>query len=122
MLIATLIAFNPLIASQHLFTFFLEGHKPINWDLSDMPPNNVIMGLYARLQFMPAHFMLTFEEAFLMGFFKGQSQVFGPLNPTHHVRWVAYINQELHTKLPTLLHTLKQINRQPELEVALQTL
>ena len=71
MLIATLTAFKPLIASQHPFTRFLEGHIPISWNLSDMPPNNVIMGLYARLQFMPAQFMLTFEEAFLTGFFKG---------------------------------------------------
>ena len=87
-----------------------------------MPPQNIIMGLYARLQFMPAHFMLTFEEAFLTGFFKGQSQIFGPLNPKHHVRWVAYTHQESITKLPTLLHTLKQINRQRDLELAFQML
>ena len=85
MLLATLTAFNPLVASQHPFTQYLEGHNPISWDLSEMPPPNVIMGLYAQLQFMPAHFMLTFEEAFLTGFFEGQSQVFGLLNPKHHV-------------------------------------
>ena len=118
--IATLTAFNPLIASQHPFTCFLEGHNPISWDLSNMPTNNVIMGLYAHLQFMSAHFMLTFKEAFLTGFFEGQSQIIGPLNPAHHVRWVAYTNQELHIKLPTLLHTLEQINSQQELELALQ--
>ena len=72
MLIATITIFNPLIAFQHPFTRFLEGHNPINWDLPKMPPQNVIMGLYARLQIMPAHFMLTFKEAFLTGFFEGQ--------------------------------------------------
>ena len=49
---------------------FLEGHDPTSWDLSNMPPPNIIMGLYAWLQFMPAQFMLTFEEAFLTGFFE----------------------------------------------------
>ena len=78
------------------------------------------MGLYARLQFMPAHFILTFKEAFLTSFFEGQSQILGLLNPTHHVKWVSYTNQELHIELPTLLHTLNQINRQRELELALQ--
>ena len=87
-----------------------------------MPPNNVIMGLYARLQFMPTHFMLTFEEAFLTGFFKGQSQIFGPLNPEHHIRWVAYTRQELQTELPQLLLTLEQLQRQRELLLTRNTL
>ena len=71
---------------------------------------------------MPAHFMLTFKEAFLTGFFEEKSQIFGPLNLKHHVCWVAYTNQELCTELPTLLQTLEQLNRQQELEIALQTL
>ena len=56
---------------------------------------------------MLTHIMLTFEEAFLTSFFEGQSQIFGLLNPAHHVQWVAYTNQELHTELPTLLHAVE---------------
>ena len=80
------------------------------------------MDLYARLQFMPAHFMLTLEEAFHIGFFESLSQVFGPFNPEHHIRWVAYTCQELQTELPQLLLTLEQLQRQRELQLALNTL
>ena len=80
------------------------------------------MGLYARLQFMPAYFMMTFKEAFHTGFFKSLSQIFGPLNPEHHVRWVAYTRQELQTELPQLLLTLEQLQCQRELQLALNTL
>ena len=73
------------------------------------------MGLYACLQFMPAHFMLTFKEAFHTGFFESLSQVFGPLNPEHHICWVACTRQELQTELPQLLLTLEQLQRQREL-------
>ena len=90
MIIAALTAYNPLIETQLLFTRFLKGHNAIRWDLSKLPSLNIIMGLYARLQFMPAHFMLTFKEAFHTKFFESLSQVFGPLNPEHHIKWVAY--------------------------------
>ena len=85
MLLATLTTFNPLVASQHTFTHFLKGHNPISWNISDMPPQNVIMGPYVSLQCIPANFILTFKEAFLIGSFESQSQIFGPLNPAHHV-------------------------------------
>ena len=123
MLIATLTAYNPLIETQLPFTRFLKGHDAISWDLSKLPPPNVIMGLYARLQFMPAHFMLTFKEAFHIGFFESLSHIFGPLNPEHHIKWVAYTRQELQTELPQLLVvTLKQLQRQRELLLACNTL
>ena len=86
MLIAALTAYNPLVETQLPFTRFLEGHNAISWDLSKFPPPNVIMDLYARLQFMPTHFMLTFKEAFHTNFFKSLLQIFGPLNSEHHIR------------------------------------
>ena len=84
MFLAVLFSFNPLLESQHPFNCFLEGHNSIKWNLATMLPPPIIMGLYARLQFMPAHFMQTFEEAFLNGYFVQQSNIFGSLNPKYN--------------------------------------
>ncbi|MCO5568147.1 hypothetical protein L7F22_021843 [Adiantum nelumboides] len=48
-------------------------------------------GYFARLQYLPAQFLNTFEEAFLTNFFKqGASFMFGPQPEPTHQRWVAH--------------------------------
>ena len=55
--------------------------------------------------------MKTFEEAFLIGFFESQSQIFGP-NPTKfQTRYVAYQRQEYITPLLQIIEDLKTQQR-----------
>ena len=50
------------------------------------------MGLYARIQFLPSHFLLTFEECFYTGFFEQPqpSRTFSPLITNYAARYVAF--------------------------------
>ena len=52
------------------------------------------MGLYARIIFLPAHFMVTFEEAFYTGFFEVQSSLFSTINSDLRSRYIAYMRME----------------------------
>ena len=101
------------------FTKFLEGHGGLVWDLQLTPPKPVVMGIFARLQFLPSHFMTTFEEAFLTGYFESQSQIFGP-NPTKlQTRYVAYQRQEYATPLPQVIDDLETRQRLRQYQEAL---
>ena len=72
-----------------------------------MPPKPVIMGLYARLQFLLAHFLTTFEKAFLTSYFESQSHIFGPNTPEIQAKYVAYQCQEYTTPLPQVINALE---------------
>ena len=72
-----------------------------------MPPKPVIMGIFASLQFLPLHFMTTFEGAFLIGFFESQSQIFGPNPAELQTRYVAYQRQEYATPLLQIIEDLE---------------
>ena len=72
-----------------------------------MPPKPIVMGIFARLQFLPSHFMTTFEEAFLTGHFKSQSQIFNPNPAELQTRYVAYQRQEYATPLPQVIEDLE---------------
>ena len=61
------------------------------------------MGLYARIIFLPAHFMVTFEEAFYTGFFEVQSSLFSTLNSDLHSRYVAFMRMEKEMPLKDVL-------------------
>ena len=81
MLIAAIKVFQHTVATNAPWTRFFEGIQGLCWDLSQAPDSNILMGLYARIQFLPSHFMLSFEEAFYTGFFEQErpSQIFSPL-------------------------------------------
>ena len=49
------------------------------WDLQTAPTPPILMGIFARVQFLPAHYLIIWEEAFYTGFFEYQSNIFGPL-------------------------------------------
>ena len=76
MLLACIQTFNPTMKGDIPFTKFLKVHGGLVWDLQPQKP--VVMGIFARLQFLPLHFMTTFEEAFFTGYFESQSHIFGP--------------------------------------------
>ena len=50
------------------------------------------MDLFARIQFLPSHFMLTFEEAFHTGFFEQErpSRIFSPITTDYAARYIAF--------------------------------
>lgn len=49
---------------------FLEGKTGFCWDLyTEQPSNNILLQLYAQVQYLLAHFLVTFEEAFYISYF-----------------------------------------------------
>ena len=84
-----------------------------------MPPKLVIMGIFARLQFLPLHFMTTFKEAFLTGYFEIQSQIFGPNPAELQTRYVAYQRQEYANPLPQVIEDLETQQRLRQYQDAL---
>lgn len=54
------------------------------------------MGMFSRLQFLPSHFMLTFEEAFHTGFFEQakDSIIFSPIITDYGARYIAFSEAE----------------------------
>ena len=94
MIITIITAFNDLSqAGPHWSTYF-EGPNGLAWNLSDAPPKEILMGLYARCIFLPAHWMVTFEECFYTGFFEIDSQIFSMINKDPRSRYVAYMTME----------------------------
>ena len=63
-------------------------------NLSDAPPKEILMGLYARCIFLPAHWMVTFEECFYRRFFKIDNHIFSLMNKDPRSRYVAYMTME----------------------------
>ena len=61
------------------------------------------MGMYSRLLFLPSHFMVTFEEAFYMGFFEVQSNIFSLINKDLQSKYVAFMCMEIKTPLKDVL-------------------
>ena len=103
MLIACIEDFHNSIHTRAPWTRFLEGRTGLSWNLQLAPTPNVLMGLFARLQFMPSHHMQTFEDAFYTGFFEYQTRVFGPLVHDLGARLVAYQAMELQNPLHDIL-------------------
>lgn len=66
------------------------------------------MGLFARLQFMPAHHLQTFEDAFYTRFFEYQSHIFGPLVRDFRAMLIAYQAMELKNPLQDIVEDAKR--------------
>ena len=89
MIITIITAFNDLSqAGPHCSTYF-KGPNGLAWNLSDAPLKEILIGLYARCIFLPAHWMVTFEECFYTGFFEIDSQIFSMMNKDPRSRYVA---------------------------------
>lgn len=91
MLIACISTFQNTKGIGAPWTQFFEGSCGLCWDLNSTPTHKVLMGLYSRLQFLPSHFLLTFEEAFYIGFFEHAqlSRIFSPIIINYPARYVA---------------------------------
>lgn len=92
MLIATIEVFQHTAGTKTPWTRFFEGSQGLYWDLSGAPDYKILMGLFARLQLLPSHFVLTFEEAFHTGFFEQArpSQIFSPITTDYGARYIAF--------------------------------
>ena len=92
MLITAITTFQNSAATNAPWTRFFEGSQGLCWDLSITLDYNILMGLYARIQFLPSHFLLTFEECFYTGFFEHAqpSRIFSPLVTDHAARYIAF--------------------------------
>ena len=61
------------------------------------------MGIYSRVIFLPAHFMVTFKEAFYTGFFEVQSNLFSTINNDLRSRYVTFMRMEKELPLKDVL-------------------
>ena len=54
------------------------------------------MGLYVRIQLLPSHFLLNFEECFYTGFFEHAqpSRIFSPITIDYPARYIAFAAAE----------------------------
>lgn len=95
MIVTAIEQFNDMEQTGHPWTRFFEGMDGLCWNLQTAPPKNVLMGLYARIIFLPSHFLVTFEETFYTGFFEIETKVFSPLNQDPRSRFVAFLKMEL---------------------------
>ena len=103
LIIACIKNFHEAIDTKAPWTRFLEGKKGLCWNLMAAPDPPIIMGMYARIQFMPSFFMHTFEDAFYTGFFEYQTKIFRPLVKDLGARYVAFQAMELHNPIRDIL-------------------
>ena len=103
MLVTTIQVFENIEQTGHPWTRFFEGTQGLCWNLAKAPSRQILMGLYARIIFLPAHFMVTFEEAFYTGFFEVQSSLFSTINSDLRCRYVAFTRMEKEMPLKDVL-------------------
>ncbi len=96
MLIAAISVFKDTEGIGAPWTRFFEGSQGLCWDLGSTPTLEILMGLYSQVQFMPSHFLLTFEEAFYTGFFEHakDSLIFSPIITNYEARYIAFAKAE----------------------------
>ncbi|MCO5576723.1 hypothetical protein L7F22_030539 [Adiantum nelumboides] len=79
MIVTCIQVFRDTEDDDHPWNLFLEGRRGICWNLRDSPPRWIIMAIYSRLMYLPSHFLQTFKEAFVTGFFEISTQIFHPM-------------------------------------------
>ena len=62
MLLLIVDTFNKELSHNCPWEIFLEGNQSLAFDLNQTPNRAQIMGIYARVQFLPSYYMQTFEE------------------------------------------------------------
>lgn len=111
--------FNSLELTEHPWTRFFEGSQGLCWNLELAPSRQVLMGLYARVIFLPAHFLVTFEEAFYTGFFEVQSNLFSLINQDLSSRFVAFLRMEVEMPMRDVIADLETSQRIRRIQHAL---
>ena len=122
MLIDSIEIFPANIEIKAPWTRFLEGKQGLCWNLQAAPTPTVLMGIFSRLQFLPSHYMLTWEECFYTGFFEYQSHLFGPHVSDLGARFVAYQQMEMQNPLEYILESRERQQRQMRWEHGLKQL
>ena len=79
-----------------------------------------LMGLYARVIFLPSHFLLSFEEAFYTGFFEVETHLFSLLNQDLSSRFVAFMRMEIEMPLKEVLADMEEQQRLKRFRHALE--
>ncbi|MCO5608438.1 hypothetical protein L7F22_062648 [Adiantum nelumboides] len=77
---------------DHPWNLFLERRRGISWNLRDSSPRWIIMAIYSRFMYLPSHFLQTFKEAFVTGFFEISTQIFHPIAKDLKAKYMAYQN------------------------------
>lgn len=55
---------------DHTWTTYFEGAHGLCWNILKVPTRKALIGIYARVIFLPTHYMVTFEHTFYTRFFK----------------------------------------------------
>ena len=88
---------------------YFKGPNGLAWNVTDAPPKDILMGLYATCILLPAHWMVTFEECFYTRFFKIDSHIFSLMNKDPRSRNVVYMTMEVE-------HPLRDVAAEAELQ------
>ena len=112
--------FNEMEQTGHPWTKFFEGGRGLCWDLTVAPTRQTLMGLYARVIFLPSHFLLSFEEAFYTGFFEVETHLFSLLNQDLSSRFVAFMRMEIEMPLKEVLADMEEQQRLKRFRHALE--
>ena len=99
---------------------FFEGGRGLCWDLTVAPTRQTLMGLYARVIFLPSHFLLSFEETFYTGFFEVETNLFSLLNQDLSSRFVAFMRMEIEIPLKEVLADMEEQQRLKRFRNALE--
>lgn len=121
MLVTIITSFNNLARSGAHWTTYFEGPNGLAWDLSMAPSKDILYGLYARCIFLPAHYLVTFEEAFYTGFFEIETKIFSMINQEPKSRYVAFMRMEVERPLHDVYAEAEQQDRIQRMEAALRT-
>ena len=113
MIVTIITSFNDMAQTGQHWTTYCEGPNGLAWDLSMAPSKEILMGLYARCIFLPAHWLVTFEEAFYTGFFEVESQIFSLMNQDPRSRYVAFMRMEVE-------HPLRDVAAEAEMQQRIQ--
>ena len=89
------------------------------WDLGMAPSKDILYGLYARCIFLPAHWLVTFEEAFYTGFFEIKTKIFSPINQEPRSRYVAFMRMEVERPLWDVIEETEHKDRIKLMKAAL---
>lgn len=122
MIITVITEFRGLEQTRHPWTRLFEGTHGLCWNLLKAPTRQVLMGLYARVIFLPSHYLVTFEEAFYTGFFEVQSDIFSLLNRNLRSRFVAFMHMEIEMPLKDVLADVELEQRIKIYQIALENL
>lgn len=107
MIVVAIEIFHDIEQTDHPWTKVFEGSHGLCWNLLQAPSRQVLMGLYARVIFLPSHFLVTFEEAFYNGFFETQSNIFSLLNQDPRSGFMAFMRMEKEMPLQDVIVDLE---------------